>query len=141
MAGGLGIRSVGAFMSEWDLLNSLSQEFRQRLIMEQEGKDIWISPKPGQATCDFCSSPEIVGSVLADDFQMPIPGNHWSRGHWAACSLCLAYIEANEWDALVERVLTTHRAKHGKLPGDEDYAAELYARLRQAMKGIERDKP
>lgn len=52
--------------------------------------------------CDFCSSPNITRSYLANSFSFPELGWH-SVGHWAACDDCAKLIDGEMWDALAQK--------------------------------------
>ncbi len=73
-------------------------------------------PVSSALICDFCSSPEVVQAYMAEDFtalEIREAENRTrfnSLGAWAACRECAALIEAEGWEALLERSLRTFLA-------------------------------
>lgn len=92
--------------------------------------------------CDFCSEKPVVASYAADDFEatpFSVPGAslyQTSVGGWAACATCEKLIDANDWDRLLDRAVTTFFLKHPALLGMfsrerlREHLADLYDILR-----------
>lgn len=90
--------------------------------------------------CDFCSGPKIHVIYPARTFNAwleKLDGNKMnliSESDWGACKACAFLIDANLWDALVERSLLWFRMKYGAaLPEAELRTAiiELHRRFRE----------
>ena len=56
--------------------------------------------------CDFCSSPDVVWSYPAKDFEAPMDIGARCAGSWLACEVCHELIERRDRGALAERSLT-----------------------------------
>ena len=56
--------------------------------------------------CDFCSSPDVLWSYPAANFQVEGTRVLASEGGWAACHDCAALIEADDRGGLARRALS-----------------------------------
>lgn len=62
--------------------------------------------------CDFCAQAAPMWWYPAKDFDMPALAGMQavvSLKDWAACAQCYALIEANDYQALVDRTLTSYK--------------------------------
>lgn len=61
--------------------------------------------------CDFCSAPNPPRKYPCGPVLMMVVGGveQWSRDAWAACEICAALIDANEWESLLERTMSTDK--------------------------------
>lgn len=60
-----------------------------------------------QVICDFCWEPK-----WARTFHTTLN----TQPKWHACSVCAAFIDAENWNALLLRALDKHSEKHPDLP-------------------------
>lgn len=68
--------------------------------------------------CDFDSDLNVVWEYPCRDFLMREEGSvdHVSRASWLACDQCSTLIEANDYDGLVDWVLSQYYASHSAKP-------------------------
>jgi hypothetical protein len=107
----------------------------------KSGETVYLSEPPEGPICDFCSDSPIYADYPARDFnvsQLPKPDgsklNINSESDWAACKTCAGLIDANNWDALLDRSVETFRKKYGhRLPVAEARRsiAELHRKFRE----------
>jgi len=83
------------------------------------------------ARCDFCSEDNPGWTVPARTFTA-LPG-HNSAGDWAACDACVKHVQADRWDALVDRVIS--RMHRQGIPASPDALSRLYRKLRRNFRG------
>ena len=83
--------------------------------------------------CDFCSSPDVLWSYPAVDFQVEGTRLLASEGGWAACHDCATLIEADDRDGLAQRALSTAPAfmRERCLP----FMTALHAQFFRARRG------
>lgn len=91
--------------------------------------------------CDFCHDVVALTDrwvVPANDFMTPI--GTMSQGNWAACPPCARLVTANDWDALIERLLKRQDRDADGPPVEviRAFVGELYAKLRTHQTGIPR---
>jgi hypothetical protein len=80
-----------------------------------------IEARAGDNICDFCSQPNPTRYFNAPDFKMDephpdagLPG-FGSKGAWAACPTCAAFIENLQWDGLLQRGVNKLAEKYGSM--------------------------
>jgi hypothetical protein len=104
-------------------------------------KEVTLTAATQLPLCDFCSAPGIYANYPARSFtawelqkQDGSTMNVNSQSDWAACKACASLIDANEWDALVERSILWFRRNWGAaLPEAELRSAitDLHRRFRE----------
>lgn len=102
---------------------------------ELDHPPIPVSPEEAgeqlRARCDFC---------YADypEYRLPVRtfgrGASVSVGDWAACDGCARCIEKDEWNRLMDRVVTSWESRHG--PMSAAVTADLKRMYRQLRKNI-----
>ena len=107
---------------------------------QAQGKGIARTNPPESAKfCVFCDS---IGLTVyrASDFEKDLitPGSRPSEASWAACWVCAALIDGEQWDSLFERAQKhVVPADHVILPPIEDLRCifhELSARRRKKLR-------
>jgi hypothetical protein len=110
------------------------------------GRTVHIPEPPEGPICDFCSGKEIYADYPASDFnvwQVPKPDgsklNINSQSDWAACKTCAELIDAESWNALLERSLETFRRKYGAILPEAEMRksiADLHRQFRENRRPI-----
>ena len=100
--------------------------------------------------CDFCSSPDVYRAYMAEDFIAleVLEADHSTRfqslGAWAACRECTALIEAENWEALLERswktFLDNTPPELSPEPGEEEEILVILRHAHQQFRNL-RKKP
>jgi hypothetical protein len=67
------------------------------------------APEGWRGRCDFCFTEPGTWIVPARTFAV---AGATSAEDWAACDVCVALIERDQWNALVRRVVTQTRIRH-----------------------------
>lgn len=91
------------------------RENRPDTILIENEDGFFSLPRPGQETCDFCSSTPVVAAFDAEDSTFSITGGPdlGSTGPWAACATCKTLVDNNEGAQLVTRAVTYMSRKVG----------------------------
>jgi len=85
--------------------------------------------------CDFCDQKEIAKSYACPDFDIESIFLNLDKretsslvshsiGHWGACTTCAALIDADKWDELRERSLTTCSVMKGTTGAEREALLE-----------------
>jgi len=86
----------------------------------------------GELVCDFCTGTPVVKRYGCQSFDI-LAGR--SVGDWAACARCRDFIDAGDWNALVDYVLEKFAKNHpGAAPPRavaRAYLLDLYSTFRK----------
>jgi hypothetical protein len=103
-----------------------------------------------QARCDFCLSIPVVrlftsNSFILDEAHPEVGlGALLSDGGWAACAVCAALVDADNWKGVTDRALSAFIGRHPELDcaaGREkarEVLSSTYVRLRAEMRAAVR---
>lgn len=91
------------------------------------------APAQLRGRCDFCYQDDPEWVVPARSFQM-LPESGFVTD-WAACGVCVVYVQRGEWNALLRRAVASWQEQHGE-PMVVDAQVMLRRMYRQLRKNI-----
>ena len=79
--------------------------------------------------CDFCLDDHAKWSLPVEPFETGPGSGYQNLDSWAACDICAAAIQVNDWNKIIYRAMKTHTRLHGNDGTPRQAYEHLYYRM------------